>query len=53
MNMRIINVVGTRPNFMKAAPILKEMKRYSSFHPFLIIQDNITIIICRMFFLRI
>lgn len=36
MNMRVINVVGARPNFMKASPVLKEMKTHSSFHPFLV-----------------
>ena len=28
--MKIINVVGTRPNFMKIAPIIKEMKKFPS-----------------------
>jgi UDP-N-acetylglucosamine 2-epimerase (non-hydrolysing) len=27
--MKIINVVGARPNFIKIAPIVKEMKKYS------------------------
>lgn len=27
--LRILNIVGARPNFMKIAPIIKEMKRYS------------------------
>jgi UDP-N-acetylglucosamine 2-epimerase (non-hydrolysing) len=27
--MKIINVVGARPNFMKMAPIMKEMKKHS------------------------
>ena len=27
-NMKIINVVGARPNFMKIAPIISEMKKY-------------------------
>lgn len=34
--MRVINVVGACPNIMKTAPVLKEMKGYSSLHPFLI-----------------
>ena len=28
--MRILHVVGARPNFMKAAPIIREMARYSN-----------------------
>ena len=27
--MKIINVVGARPNFMKIAPLIREMKKYS------------------------
>jgi len=35
--MKIINVVGTRPNFMKIAPILREMQRYpATFEPILV-----------------
>lgn len=29
--MKIINVVGARPNFMKIAPIIKEMKKHKEF----------------------
>ncbi|MBU1061531.1 MAG: UDP-N-acetylglucosamine 2-epimerase (non-hydrolyzing) [Candidatus Omnitrophica bacterium] len=28
MKLKILNVVGARPNFMKIAPIIKEMRRY-------------------------
>jgi UDP-N-acetylglucosamine 2-epimerase (non-hydrolysing) len=34
--MKIINVVGARPNFMKISPIQREMGKYSSMHPFLV-----------------
>ncbi len=35
--MKIINVVGTRPNFMKIAPILRQMRKYAAaFQPILI-----------------
>lgn len=35
--MKIMNVVGTRPNFMKIAPILREMQRYpATFEPILV-----------------
>ena len=34
--MKIINVVGTRPNFMKIAPIIKEMDKYSEIDHLLI-----------------
>jgi UDP-N-acetylglucosamine 2-epimerase len=27
-NMKVINVVGARPNFMKMAPIIEAMNRY-------------------------
>ena len=30
MKLKIVNVVGARPNFMKIAPIIKEEKRYSN-----------------------
>jgi len=37
INMKIINVVGTRPNFMKIAPILRQMRKYAAtFQPILI-----------------
>lgn len=28
LQMKILNIVGTRPNFMKIAPIIKEMKKF-------------------------
>jgi UDP-N-acetylglucosamine 2-epimerase (non-hydrolysing) len=34
--MKIINVVGARPNFIKIAPILKEMKKYKKINPILL-----------------
>ena len=35
--MKVINVVGARPNFMKVAPILREMCKYpSKFQPMLV-----------------
>ena len=34
--MKIMNIVGARPNFMKIAPILREMKKYPSIKPLLI-----------------
>jgi len=34
--MKIINVVGARPNFMKIAPIMRVMKRYRNIDPILV-----------------
>lgn len=34
--MKILCVVGARPNFMKMAPILKEMKKYPDLNPILL-----------------
>jgi len=34
--IKIINVVGARPNFMKIAPIQREMARHSDIHPVLV-----------------
>ncbi len=34
--IKVILVVGARPNFMKAAPILEEMKRYRALEPVLL-----------------
>lgn len=34
--MKIINVVGARPNFMKIAPIMDEMKKHSRIEPILV-----------------
>ena len=28
--MRVVNIVGARPNFMKMAPLMREMRRYST-----------------------
>ena len=32
--MKVINIVGARPNFMKIAPIQKEMEKSNSITPF-------------------
>jgi UDP-N-acetylglucosamine 2-epimerase len=29
--MKILNIVGARPNFMKIAPIVEEMKKWPDF----------------------
>jgi UDP-N-acetylglucosamine 2-epimerase (non-hydrolysing) len=34
--MRIVNIVGARPNFVKIAPLLREMRRYPEIAPFLV-----------------
>lgn len=34
--LKILNVVGARPNFMKIAPIQREMVKYPSLHPVLV-----------------
>ena len=34
--MKIISVVGARPNFMKIAPILRELKKYPTFQSLLV-----------------
>jgi UDP-N-acetylglucosamine 2-epimerase (non-hydrolysing) len=34
--MKIVNVVGARPNFIKMAPLIKEMQRYSDISPLLV-----------------
>jgi len=34
--MKIINVVGARPNFMKIAPIMEAYKAYPSIKPLLV-----------------
>lgn len=34
--IKIINVVGARPNFMKIAPLMAEMKKYDQIHPVLL-----------------
>ena len=34
--MKIISVVGARPNFMKIAPILRELRKYPSFQSVLV-----------------
>ena len=35
-SMKIINVVGARPNFMKIAPIMRAMKAYRKIKPLLV-----------------
>ena len=34
--MKILHVVGTRPNFMKAAPVYRELRRYPRVHQVLV-----------------
>ena len=34
--MKIINVVGARPNFMRIAPIMRAMKAYHKITPLLV-----------------
>ena len=34
--MKIINVVGARPNFVKIAPIMEEMKKHPELDPVLV-----------------
>src|SRR6201988_4543600 len=34
--MRIVNIVGARPNFVKIAPLIRAMKRRSGFVPTLV-----------------
>lgn len=34
--IKIINVVGARPNFMKIAPLMKEYPKYDSFQPVIV-----------------
>jgi UDP-N-acetylglucosamine 2-epimerase (non-hydrolysing) len=34
--MKVINVAGARPNFMKIAPLMKEMNRHSEIYPLLV-----------------
>ena len=34
--IKIINVVGARPNFMKIAPLMSEMKKYPEIEPILV-----------------
>lgn len=34
--IKIINVVGARPNFMKIAPLMKEYSKYDSFEPIIV-----------------
>ncbi len=31
MKINIMNIVGTRPNFMKIAPIISEMNKHAEF----------------------
>ncbi len=34
--LKIVNVVGARPNFMKIAPLMREYRKHSSIHPLLV-----------------
>ncbi len=34
--MKIINIVGARPNFMKIAPLMAEYKKHNSIEPVLV-----------------
>jgi len=34
--MKILNVVGARPNFMKIAPLMAEYKRHENIHAILV-----------------
>src|SRR5687768_10364281 len=34
--MKILNVVGARPNFMKIAPLIREMRKHAGLHPVLV-----------------
>jgi UDP-N-acetylglucosamine 2-epimerase (non-hydrolysing) len=38
--MKVVNVVGARPNFMKIAPITREMKRFSEIHSLLVLTGQ-------------
>ncbi|MHC4353855.1 MAG: UDP-N-acetylglucosamine 2-epimerase, partial [Planctomycetota bacterium] len=34
--MKVLNIVGARPNFMKIAPLMEEYKHYSNVEPVLV-----------------
>ena len=34
--MKIVNIAGARPNFMKIAPLLREMRKYPDISPLLV-----------------
>lgn len=36
LDMKVVNVVGARPNYMKIAPLMREMGQYSHIVPFLV-----------------
>ena len=38
--MRIVSVVGDRPNFVKISPLLAEIRRHSDVCPFLVNTDQ-------------
>ena len=40
--MKLINVCGARPNFMKIAPLMEAYRAYPSIHPVLYIPASTT-----------
>ena len=50
---KIMHVVGARPNFVKVAPVLKEMKKFPQFEPILVHTGSTMTILCRRLSLMI